>query len=63
MMSVMEGFKRLFGTSIPPLQVARNLGMTFFNRHTLIKQQILQKAMGLGSDLPALAQPGLIADF
>jgi 2-octaprenylphenol hydroxylase len=63
MMSVMEGFKRLFGTSIPPLQVARNLGMAFFNRHTLIKQQILQRAMGLEGDLPALAQPGLIADF
>lgn len=63
MMSVMEGFKRLFGTGIPPLQVARNLGMAFFNRHTLIKQQILQRAMGLEGDLPALAQPGLIADF
>lgn len=63
MMSVMEGFKRLFGTSIPPLQVARNLGMSFVNRHTLIKQQILQRAMGLAGDLPALAQPGLIADF
>lgn len=63
MMSVMEGFKRLFGTSIPPLQVARNLGMAFFNRHTLVKQQILQRAMGLDGDLPALAQPGLIADF
>lgn len=63
MMSVMEAFKRLFGTTIPPLQVARNLGMSFFNRHSLIKQQILQRAMGLEGDLPALAQPGLIADF
>lgn len=63
LMSVMEGFKRLFGTAIPPFQVARNLGMSFFNRHTLIKQQILQRAMGLDGDLPARAQPGLIADF
>lgn len=63
MMSLMEGFKRLFGTTVPPLLVARNLGMSFFNRHTLIKQQILQRAMGLVGDLPALAQPGLIADF
>lgn len=63
MMSVMEGFKRLFGTDIPPLQVARNLGLSLFNRHPLIKQQILQRAMGLEGDLPALAQPGLIADF
>ena len=63
MMSVMEGFKRLFGADIPPLRVARNLGMAFFNRHTLIKQQILQRAMGLEGDLPQLAQPGLVADF
>ena len=63
MMSAMEGFKRLFGADIPPLRVARNFGMAFFNRHTLIKQQILQRAMGLEGDLPELAQPGLVADF
>lgn len=63
MMSAMEGFKRLFGIDVPPLRVARNLGMAFFNRHTLIKNEIMQRAMGLDGDLPALAQPGLIADF
>lgn len=63
MMSAMEGFKRLFGMDVPPLRVARNLGMAFFNRHTLIKHEIMQRAMGLEGDLPALAQPGLIADF
>lgn len=63
LMSTMEAFKRLFGMDIPPLRVARNLGMSFFNRHTLIKGQIMARAMGMEGDLPALAQPGLVADF
>lgn len=63
LMSTMEGFKRLFGADIPPLRVARNLGMSFFNRHSLIKGQIMARAMGMEGDLPDLAQPGLVADF
>lgn len=63
LMSVMEGFKRLYGSQIPALQVLRNLGMSLFDQHGLVKQQILQRAMGLDGDLPALAQPGLVADF
>ena len=63
LMSTMEGFKRLFGMDIPPLRVARNAGMAFFNRHSLIKGQIMARAMGMEGDLPALAQPGLVADF
>lgn len=63
LMSAMEGFKRLFGVDVPPLRIARNLGMSFFNRHTLVKHEIMQRAMGLEGDLPALARPGLIADF
>jgi len=63
LMSTMEGFKRLFGVDIPPLRVARNVGMSFFNRHSLIKGQIMARAMGMEGDLPQLAQPGLVADF
>ena len=63
LMSSMEGFKRLFGADIPPLRVARNLGMSLFNRHTLIKSQIMARAMGMEGDLPQLAQPELVADF
>jgi 2-octaprenylphenol hydroxylase len=63
LMSAMEGFKRLFGLDVPPVRIARNLGLSFFNRHSFIKQEIMQRAMGLHGDLPALAQPGLIADF
>jgi len=63
LMSTMEGFKRLFGADIPPLRVARNIGMSFFNRHSLIKGQIMARAMGMEGDLPQLAQPGLVADF
>lgn len=63
LMSTMEGFKRLFGSHIPPLRVARNVGMSFFNRHSLIKGQIMARAMGMEGDLPKLAQPELLADF
>ncbi|WP_290576647.1 UbiH/UbiF/VisC/COQ6 family ubiquinone biosynthesis hydroxylase [Ketobacter sp.] len=63
LMSTMEGFKRLFGVDVPPLRVVRNLGMSFCNRHSLIKGQIMARAMGMEGDLPALAQPGLVADF
>lgn len=63
LMSAMEGFKRLFGTDLPPFRVARNLGMSFFNNHSIIKGQIMARAMGMEGDLPQLAQPGLVADF
>ena len=67
LMSAMEGFKRLFGMDLPPLRVARNLGMSTLNRHPLIKNRIMVRAMGLDlgwqGDLPALAQPELLADF
>ena len=63
MMSTMEGFKRLFGTGLPPLRVARNMGMSLLNGHTLIKGQILSRAMGLEGDLPQLARAPLLADF
>jgi len=63
LMSTMEGFKRLFGVDIPPLRVARNLGMSLLDRHSLLKGQIIARAMGMAGDLPPLAQPGLVADF
>jgi len=47
MMLGMEGFKRLFGSTDPLLRWLRNTGVDAMNRHTLIKRQIAQKAMGL----------------
>lgn len=59
MMGAMEGFKRLFGPSAWPLQLLRNWGMSQLDQHTLIKQQIVDRAMGMGGDLPRLAHGGL----
>lgn len=63
MMTAMEGFRYLFGSDIPPLRVARNLGLNLFNRHRHLKNAIMSRAMGVQGDLPDLALPGLIADF
>ncbi len=47
MMSVMETFKRLFGTSSPELTWLRNTGMGAMNKLGPIKNAIVRRAMGL----------------
>jgi 2-polyprenylphenol 6-hydroxylase len=47
MMAAMEGFKRLFADPNPLVRLARNIGVGFLNRHTLLKEQIIRQAMGL----------------
>lgn len=55
MMMVLDGFKHLFGSSLPPIKLARNAGMHLFNHSNLIKNHIMYHAMGLKGDLPRLA--------
>jgi 2-octaprenylphenol hydroxylase len=43
----MEGFKRLFATDQLPLRMLRNLGMSQLNRHSLAKNEIIKRAMGI----------------
>ncbi len=45
-MRTMEGFKLLFGHSASPVKTLRNLGMRLFNRSSLLKNEIIKKAMG-----------------
>ncbi|NRB37753.1 MAG: UbiH/UbiF/VisC/COQ6 family ubiquinone biosynthesis hydroxylase [Pseudomonadales bacterium] len=47
MMSVMEGFKRLFGQQNLAISWIRNRGMAAVGRHTLIKRQLIKQAIGL----------------
>lgn len=47
MMSVMDGFKHLFGSGIAPLRWARNTGLNLVDAAPLLKQQIMRAAMGL----------------
>lgn len=46
MMGAMEGFKRLFGNSNPPLTWLRNTGMSGINQMPLAKNAIARRAMG-----------------
>ncbi|MCB1616574.1 MAG: FAD-dependent monooxygenase [Pseudomonadales bacterium] len=47
MMAVMEGFKQLFEQQALPFRWVRNEGMNQINRFSLLKNRIMQQAMGL----------------
>jgi len=46
MMSIMDGFKRLFGADDTLTQFTRSTGMRLINQSTLLKNQICKYAMG-----------------
>ena len=56
MLSAMDGFKRLFGTSLPPVRLLRNIGLNLTDAMDPIKNMIARRAMGLAGDLPRLAR-------
>lgn len=56
MMSVMDGFNRLFGNTFPVLGWLRNLGLTAMDVASPVKEILARHAMGLAGDLPALAR-------
>ncbi|CAB1274538.1 UbiH/UbiF/VisC/COQ6 family ubiquinone biosynthesis hydroxylase [Candidatus Nitrosacidococcus tergens] len=51
-----DGLKHLFNSSLFPIQIARNLGLSATDKATPIKNLILCYASGLKGDLPILAQ-------
>lgn len=59
MMTAMETFKRLYGPSIWALHLLRNWGMSQLDKHTLIKQPVVDHALGLAGDLPRSASTDL----
>jgi 2-octaprenylphenol hydroxylase len=56
MLGIMDGFKRLFGTSLPPIPLLRNIGLTLTDTARPLKNLIARRAMGLEGDLPQLAR-------
>jgi 2-octaprenylphenol hydroxylase len=46
-MAAMEGFKRLFGSSLPALRLVRNKGMSGVNHIATLKNYLIKTAMGL----------------
>jgi 2-octaprenylphenol hydroxylase len=56
MLAVLDGFKRLFGSSLPPLRLLRNTGLNLTDALEPVKNRIMRQAMGLTGDLPKLAR-------
>ncbi len=46
-MLAMDGFKHLFGSTIPPLRWLRNTGLNLFDTATPLKNKVIRSAMGL----------------
>ncbi len=56
MLAAMDGFKRLFSNRNTPMAWLRNGGLTLANRVAPIKYFFMRRALGLGGELPRLAQ-------
>ncbi len=57
-MLAMDGFKRLFGNTLPPVRWMRALGLNLADRSGPAKRLMVRRAMGLSGDLPPLARSG-----
>lgn len=47
MQLAMQGFKRLFEQEVPLIQMVRSYGLAMTDKHPLLKQKLIRKAMGL----------------
>jgi 2-octaprenylphenol hydroxylase len=56
MIATMESFKRLFDGANPVQKLVRDIGLNTMNHLPKAKQKIVQHAVGLGGELPNLAQ-------
>lgn len=54
--ATMDGFKLLFGNQWEMVRWVRNTGLEWVNNMPLLKQPLMQYAMGLRDDLPPLAK-------
>lgn len=56
MLGAMDGFKRMFSNSLPPLAALRSAGLSAVDRMAPAKHLFMRHALGLGADLPPLAR-------
>ena len=56
MAASMEGFKRLFAADAAVPRLLRNIGMSLMNQTPMIKNHVVQQAMGLSGNLPRFAR-------
>ncbi len=55
-MAAMDGFKRLFSNDLPPLRLARNLGLRVADAAGPLKRSLMRRALGVTGDLPRLSR-------
>jgi 2-octaprenyl-6-methoxyphenol hydroxylase len=53
---VTDGLNRLFSNSLPPIQLARDIGLAAVNRLPPLKRVLMRDAMGIAGDLPRLVR-------
>lgn len=56
MVATMEGFKQLFAGENPAKKLVRGIGMSLTDHLPGLKYTIIQRAMGISGDLPAMAR-------
>ena len=56
MVAATDGLNRLFSNDLPPLRLARDLGLTAVNGLAPLKRLFMRHAMGTLGDLPRLAR-------
>jgi 2-octaprenyl-6-methoxyphenol hydroxylase len=54
--AVTDGLNRLFSNAVPPVKLARDLGLALVDRLPPLKRVLMRHAMGLVGDLPRLAR-------
>ena len=54
--AVTDGLNRLFSNSLPPVQLARDIGLAAVNRLPPLKRLLMRDAMGIVGDLPRLVR-------
>jgi len=54
--AVTDGLNRLFSNALPPLRLARDIGLAAVHRLPLLKRLLMRDAMGLVGDLPRLVR-------
>jgi 2-octaprenylphenol hydroxylase len=56
MLGALDGFKRLFGSSLPTVRWLRNVGLNLTDTIYPVKNLMARRAMGLAGDLPRIAR-------
>jgi 2-octaprenyl-6-methoxyphenol hydroxylase len=54
--AVTDGLNRLFSNALPPIQLARDIGLAAVNRLPPLKRLLMRDAMGIAGDLPRLVR-------